>query len=125
MPYLQHKDTDGSTIEFWNLHDGPTTVGRSPECNAKVDDQELSRRHFSITHEAAGFILKDLDSKNGTTVNGRRVPEQVLRPNDVIRAGTSLFVFLEGLTTIAVKIDQDLKDLAKFAPDSSAPPPQQ
>lgn len=116
MPYLVHKDTDGSTIEFWNLHEGPTTVGRSTESNAKVDDTELSRKHFTVTHEESGFTVKDLGSTNGTAVNGQRVSEQVLKPNDKITAGKSLFVFVEGLTTMAGKIDQDLQDLSKAAP---------
>jgi pSer/pThr/pTyr-binding forkhead associated (FHA) protein len=114
MPYLVHKEKDGSTIEFWNLHEGPTTVGRG-EVNAKVDDTELSRKHFVVTHEDGGFTLKDLGSTNGTTVNGQRVTEQVLRPNDDIRAGNSLFLFMEGLTTMAGKLDQDLKDLDRVS----------
>jgi len=115
MPYLVHKEKDGSTIEFWNLHEGPTTVGRGTEANAKVDDTELSRKHFTIVSAAAGFALKDLGSTNGTTVNFKRVTEQVLRPNDEIRAGNSLFVFVEGLTTMAGKLDQDLKELERVA----------
>jgi pSer/pThr/pTyr-binding forkhead associated (FHA) protein len=123
MPYLQHRGPDGSTIEFWNLHEGPTTVGRGDESNAKVDDMKLSRKHFTITHEAAGFTLKDLGSTNGTAVNGHRVSEQVLKPNDVIRAGASTFVMSEGLTTMSMKLDEDIKNLAKCAPDSAAPSP--
>ena len=116
MPYLIHRDTDGATIQFWNLHDGPTTIGRGEESNAQVDDGELSRQHFTITHQAAGFVLKDLTSTNGTTVNGQPVAEQALRPNDVIRAGKSTFVYMDGLRTMAGKIDQDLKDLSRVAP---------
>lgn len=115
MPYLVHKDKDGSTIEFWNLHDGPTTVGRSTDANAKVDDNELSRKHFTVTKTDAGFSLKDLGSTNGTAINGTRVTEQILRPNDEIRAGNSRFTFMEGLTTMAGKLDRDLKDLDRLS----------
>ena len=84
---LVHKDADGATIEFWNLHDGPTTVGRGSESNAKVEDDQLSRKHFVVTREAGGFTPKDLESTNSTIVNGQRVTGHLLRPNDEIRAG--------------------------------------
>jgi pSer/pThr/pTyr-binding forkhead associated (FHA) protein len=114
MPYLLQKDRDGSTIQYWNLHEGPTTVGRDSKVNARVDDQELSRQHFQITHEDTGFTIKDLSSRNGTFVNGQRVTEKVLKPNDLITAGKSTFSFMEGLTTLSMKLDQDIKNLEKF-----------
>jgi pSer/pThr/pTyr-binding forkhead associated (FHA) protein len=123
MPYLALKNPDGSVNEFWNLHDGPTTVGRGTESNAKVDDGVLSRQHFTITKTPGGFILKDLGSKNGTRVNGQPVTGEVkLKPNDEIRAGQSQFNFLEGLTTMSMKIEQDLKDLDRIAHPPGSPP---
>lgn len=123
MPYLVQKDRDGSTIEFWNLHDSPMTVGRGEKCNAKTDDERLSREHFVITEAAGKFTLKDLGSKNGTLVNGQRVTDPVvLKPNDQIQAGQSLFTMMEGLTTMSVKLDQDLKDLDRVAHPPDNPP---
>jgi pSer/pThr/pTyr-binding forkhead associated (FHA) protein len=122
MPYLVHKDRDGSVIQFWNLHEGPTTVGRGNEANAKVEDNLLSKTHFRITHESTGFTLKDLGSKNGTLVNGQGVTEQLLKSNDKIRAGDSTFFFVEGLTTMAGKIDQDIDELGGHAPGSTPSP---
>ena len=123
MPYLAHKDRDGSVIEFWNLHEGPTTVGRGDESNAKVDDEKLSRKHFVISERPGGFTLQDLGSKNGTLVNGQPATELVLKPNDRIQAGGSTFVFMEGLTTISVKIEKDMKDLDRITGASKNPPP--
>ena len=123
MPYLVHKDKDGAVIQFWNLHEGPLTVGRAPEVNAQVDDAKLSRKHFVIAAADGQFSLKDLDSGNGTFINGNRVTEKVLTPNDNVRAGDSSFFFFEGLTTLASKLDEDIKGLGKFAVDTSEPPP--
>ena len=124
MPYLALKNPDGSVNEFWNLHEGPTTVGRGTESNAKVDDGQLSRQHFTVTKSPDGFVLKDLGSKNGTRVNGQPVTGEVtLKPNDLIQAGQSKFSFLEGLTTMSMKIEQDLKDLDKIAHPPGNPPP--
>ena len=60
MPYLIHKHTDGSTIQYWNLHEGPLKIGRGPDANS-IEDGELSREHFQITSEDdKHFTLKDL-----------------------------------------------------------------
>lgn len=122
MPYLVHKDKDGSVIQFWNLHEGVMTVGRADEVNAHVDDPKLSRKHFEITPAAGLFTLKDLGAANGTFVNGTRVAEKVLAPNDNVRAGDSSFFFVDGLTTMAGKLDEDIKNLGKFAADTGEAP---
>ena len=121
MPYLACKNPDGSVNEFWNLHDSPTIVGRSTTAKASVDDPDLSREHFSITEEPGRFVLKDLGSTNGTRVNGKPVTEHILKANDTIHAGKSTFVFMEGLTTMSMKLDQDLKDLDRITKDPKAP----
>ena len=123
MPYLVHKDKDGSVIQFWNLHEGVITVGRSNEVNAHVDDPKLSRKHFDVTPAAGVFTLKDLGAANGTYVNGQRVTEKILAPNDNVRAGESSFYFMDGLTTMAAKLDDDIKNLGKFALDNTGEPP--
>ena len=123
MPYLVHKDKDGSVIQFWNLHEGVMTIGRSLEVNAHVDDPKLSRKHFEITPKDGSFTLKDLGAANGTFVNGTRATEKVLAPNDNVRAGDSSFFFVDGLTTMAAKLDDDIKSLGKFALDTGEPPP--
>ena len=124
MPYLVHKDKDGSVIQFWNLHEGVMTVGRAPEVNARVDDPKLSRKHFEITPAAGQFTLKDLGAANGTFVNGTRVTEKVLAANDNVRAGDSSFFFMDGLTTMAAKLDDDIKNLGKYTLDTGEPPSQ-
>ena len=116
MPYLIHKNADGSTNQFWSLNDNVTTVGRSMEVNGQVDDAKLSRQHFTISPQPGGkYVLKDLGSSNGTRVNGQPVTEYELRPNDTIQAGSSAFLFMEGLTTISMKLDQDLASLGRIA----------
>lgn len=116
MPYLIHKNPDGSTNQYWDLHGPPTTVGRSTKVNAQVDDPKLSAAHFTITPTPDGqFTLKDLGSSNGTQVNNQPVTEYVLKPNDTIQAGQSKFLFMEGLTTISRKLDEDLKALDRIA----------
>ncbi|MCB9586052.1 MAG: sigma 54-interacting transcriptional regulator [Polyangiaceae bacterium] len=56
-------------------------------------DPRISRLHLRILSEARGYRLVDMNSSNGTYVNGQRVGSYWLQPGDVVRAGNSMFVF--------------------------------
>ncbi len=60
------------------------TLGRDMDCDLRIPLAEISRKHCQITREAQKVILKDLDSTNGTLVNGQRVNETELQPGDII-----------------------------------------
>jgi Protein of unknown function (DUF3662)/FHA domain len=73
---------------------GPVTViGRSSACDVPLDDASASRRHAEVRRRGGKTVLVDLDSTNGTLVNGRRVREAPLRPGDRITIGTTAIVF--------------------------------
>ena len=73
---------------------GPVTViGRSSACDVPLDDASASRRHAELRRRGGKTVLVDLDSTNGTLVNGRRVREAPLRPGDRITIGTTAIVF--------------------------------
>jgi|SRR5579871_640928 len=109
MPYLIQKQADGSTAKQWDLRDKPLTVGRGDDVHARIDDKEMSRQHFVITPKSGGYAIQDQNSQNGTLVNGRRVTEAMLKPNDNIRAGQTQFVFVEGLATVVEKLQDEPK----------------
>ena len=67
---------------------GAFSMGRNPDNVFQTDDLQVSRRHAVIEQLPTGTILRDLGSGNGTYVNGRRVLECRLNPNDVIRIGS-------------------------------------
>jgi len=64
-------------------------IGRSKDCDVPLADGNVSRRHAEIGRSADGFLLRDLDSTNGTTVNGRRVKSATVGEGDEIMLGTS------------------------------------
>ena len=66
-----------------------TYIGRDPSANDVVlHDPKVSRTHARLTPRAAGFVLQDLKSARGTTVNGERVTRDVLlRSGDLIGLG--------------------------------------
>ena len=67
----------------------PVVVGSSPEATICVADPALSRRHCELRREGEVIVLKDLGSKNGTTVEGLRVRELELAPKLRAHLGTS------------------------------------
>jgi len=77
------------------LPDGEATIGRDPANVVAVIDPSVSRKHCLLRREEDGrFQIKDLDSRNGTVVNGVPVKEQWLRHGDEIATGDSIFLFL-------------------------------
>ncbi len=74
----------------------PTTLGREPSNDIAIHDPAVSRHHCVIEPSAAGFVLRDLESRHGTFVNGAPVRERALEPGDLITLGGSLFLFKGG-----------------------------
>jgi Nif-specific regulatory protein len=73
---------------------GQLTVGRDPANQLCLNDRAVSRKHFSITETDAGFHLVDLESHNGTFVNGIPVRRKLLGHGDTIRVGKCELAFL-------------------------------
>jgi transcriptional regulator with GAF, ATPase, and Fis domain len=69
-------------------------IGRSADVEIALDDPEASRRHAEIRTTPAGCVVVDLQSRNGTLVNGERITEHTLRDGDVIQIGRSSLTFL-------------------------------
>ena len=70
-----------------------TVIGRSSECDVRLDDANASRRHAELRRIADGYSLVDLGSTNGTEVNGQRIQETALMNGDVISVGTTKITF--------------------------------
>ena len=72
------------------------SVGRDSSNHLCLHDRAVSRKHFSISETDAAFHLVDLDSHNGTFVNGIPVRRKLLGHGDTIRVGHCELVFLIG-----------------------------
>lgn len=70
-------------------------LGRSHDSDLVVADERASRQHASIDLQGDTWIISDLDSANGTFVNGERIRERALRPGDEIRVGDTRIYFRE------------------------------
>jgi two-component system cell cycle response regulator len=69
-------------------------LGRSSGVDVQLDIDNVSRNHASIVRSAHGWILRDLDSTNGTFVNELPIRERLLRDGDQIRIGRAMLKFL-------------------------------
>jgi len=69
-------------------------VGRDPGNLLAIPDPSLSRRHCVILPAENGYLVRDLDSRNGTYVNGVAVKEGALQHGDQISIGDSVFIVL-------------------------------
>ncbi len=65
----------------------PFRIGRHPDNDLQLTDQNISRFHAIIEPKQEGFLLRDLGSRNGTFVNGHKVEEAWLQTGDQIRVG--------------------------------------
>jgi hypothetical protein len=67
--------------------DRPLVIGRSPEVDVVINNTSVSRRHAEVWRTSDGVAIRDLDSTNGTYVNGHRVTAVSLSPRDDVTIG--------------------------------------
>lgn len=68
-------------------------VGRTPDNQVRLNKPAVSRRHAQLSQTENGWLLKDLQSENGTWVNGDRIRERLLAEGDRVQFGTVRLVF--------------------------------
>ena len=95
MAHLCLLDENGGTAQRWEIGDHPVAVGRDETADVIVPDSTLSRRHFLIWREGESFLIEDLNSQNGTWVDGQRAQGTKLTHDVCIVAGRTVFMFSE------------------------------
>src|SRR5215472_7311120 len=76
------------------LPESELSLGRDASNGLPIGDPSVSRRHCVIRPEGSGFKIRDLESRNGTLVNGEQVKDHWLHHLDEIAVGDSVFRFL-------------------------------
>ena len=64
-----------------------TVIGRRRSCDFRIPVESVSRRHCQLTIDHDKLMILDLDSRNGTFVNGKKVQQQQLKAGDIIKIG--------------------------------------
>jgi len=86
-----------------------TTVGRALDNMVRIEDGTVSHHHALIIQEGVEFKLRDLNSTNGTRVNGMRIVETSLHNGDQVRFGS-----------VEMRYESDLKKASQPLPPSRA-----
>ncbi|HSP79644.1 MAG TPA: sigma 54-interacting transcriptional regulator, partial [Myxococcaceae bacterium] len=80
--------------QSWELGPGSLVLGRQADCQVRLADPEVSRRHCELRPQGGHWLLRDLDSRHGTFANGVPVRERHLEHTDVLQVGDNSFLFL-------------------------------
>lgn len=75
--------------------EGRVTAGRAPTCTLTLDDSTVSREHAAFVRRDEGWWVVDLNSTNGTRVNGRAAAEHPLADGDRVTLGDAALEFVE------------------------------
>src|SRR5262245_10417699 len=76
--------------------DEPLVIGRASDCDIRINDHSVSRRHARIQPGADGFYAVDLQSTNGTYVNDVPTSMYKMKDGDYLRVGNCIYRFLMG-----------------------------
>src|SRR3954465_943442 len=89
----------------------PLTIGREPSNHVHAPDLSLSRAHSVLVTDRDGVMLTDLDSANGTFINGIPITTRLLEHGDQIKMGDSVFLFLHDPANVAETSAVELDDM--------------
>jgi pSer/pThr/pTyr-binding forkhead associated (FHA) protein len=80
----------------YDLTDEEIVIGRNPTTDITLLDEGISREHALILfdEELSGYLIEDLQSTNGTKLNGKRIRSAALAEGDEIQVGQTLFRFV-------------------------------
>jgi pSer/pThr/pTyr-binding forkhead associated (FHA) protein len=93
--------THTRTIE---LSHAETIIGRQKGCKLRIPSAEVSRRHCILSAQYGYVTVQDLDSANGTFLNGKRIAgKRLVRPDDCLEVGPLAFIVRYELTPAAQK----------------------
>ncbi len=86
---------DGQVLAEYNMNKERYTVGRLPDNDIRIDNTAVSGHHSLIINILNDSFLEDLNSTNGTYVNGKLIKKHALQHGDVITAGHHQLRFVE------------------------------
>lgn len=121
MPKL-HLIENKKTVSSFDLSEGEIVVGRDAECEIHLDDEAISRRHVRIFTLMGDAFLEDLESSNGTYVNGRLTKKSVLNDDDVIQIGKRELLFSQPAESLSSQHNADNLDATMIIPPGNFGP---
>jgi pSer/pThr/pTyr-binding forkhead associated (FHA) protein len=87
--------SEGLTGRSYELKVEKTTIGRLEDNSFQIPEQSVSSHHCEVLLKGNDVVVKDLNSTNGTFINGEKISEKALKPGQILRLG-NIEVRLEG-----------------------------
>lgn len=108
-------DTGSDVVVEINEEMSEVTIGRNPGNIIRINNPSVSRRHTKFVYENGECTLYDLNSSNGTYVNGMRIQNQVLEDGDLVRVGEFPLEFVDEPGPVDTRVEggdiaQEYKD---------------
>ena len=82
----------GGSQKSFSLPDSTTVIGRRHDCDLCIPLKTVSRRHCQLNQNKEAITIRDLGSRIGTFLNGKRIDEATLKAGDYIRIGPLIFL---------------------------------
>jgi pSer/pThr/pTyr-binding forkhead associated (FHA) protein len=96
MAYQMVMKTGPAPGKIFSLEQTEITIGREAGSGVYINDVEVSRRHARLASQFGDYHLEDLESTNGTFVNGQRITGQrILKPGDTVFLGENVSLAYE------------------------------
>ncbi len=92
----------------YELEDTIIRMGRDKSCTLHLHDTEVSRQHIELRRTHRDYTVSDLNSSNGTYVNGNRVQQHVLVSGDHVQIGATLMLYTGPLDASSTGIDDSV-----------------
>ncbi len=107
---------DGS-VKTFPMPSSVTVMGRRKDCDLRIPLDSISRKHCRLTTQDNGVKIRDLNSRNGTVINGKTIEEKDITAGDKLSLGPLTFVFqLDGKPDKFEIVDTDADDTASDLP---------
>ncbi|MBW1996845.1 MAG: FHA domain-containing protein [Deltaproteobacteria bacterium] len=92
----------------YNLDSDITFIGRSPDNNIVIGEPAVSRRHLRIAREGKKYFVRDLNSKNGTFINGKRIP-----PNEDVEIDIGVAIGISAKVFVSLVESYEQEDIGE------------
>jgi diguanylate cyclase (GGDEF)-like protein len=103
----------GSNVgEMYEVEGPETVLGRGANATVRLNDDGISRRHARLVLVQNEVVLEDLNSSNGTAVNGETITQRILRDGDKIRLGSTTILKFTYHDHLDVSFQQQMLDAA-------------
>src|SRR3990167_7247052 len=94
-PWFEYYQAGGRPVKQ-EIGEFPYVIGREESASFCIDSSRVSRKHVTIDRDGEGYILCDLESTNGTYVNGKRITQVPLTDGDIIVIADFEMTFFSG-----------------------------